>query len=150
MIPRTQIITEARSWVGTRFHHQGRCKKTANDKGGVDCIGLIAEVARAVGYPVEDKTDYGRQPEGSRLVEALQQQLQSTSLQAIQPGDVLVFAIEKDPQHVGIVSDLASGELGLIHAYLEARGVVEHRLDQYWWKKAVAAFSFPSNLKPQT
>jgi len=34
MVNRNDIVVEARSWIGTRFHHQGRVKKSANDKGG--------------------------------------------------------------------------------------------------------------------
>jgi hypothetical protein len=30
------IVACARSWIGTRFHHQGRLKKADGHKGGVD------------------------------------------------------------------------------------------------------------------
>lgn len=143
---REQVIAEARSWVGTRFHHQGRCKKNNAHKGGVDCIGLIVGVAQAVNFAVADETDYSRQPQGSRLSDAMHLYLHSIALSEVRAGDVLLFTFEKDPQHVGIVSELSGGELGLIHAYREARGVVEHRLDDHWWKKAVAAFEFPEKI----
>lgn len=143
---RQHIITEARSWNGTRFHHQGRCKKTNAHHGGVDCIGLIVGVAQAVGFDVKDETDYSRQPQGSRLFDAIHLYLHSIPLAQVKAGDVLLFTFEKDPQHVGIVSELSGGELGLIHAYREARGVVEHRLDEYWWKKATHAFAFPEKI----
>ena len=143
---RQQIITEARSWIGTRFHHQGRCKKTNMHKGGVDCIGLIVGVAQAVGFTVKDETDYSRQPQGSRLKDAMHTYLNPIPLSEVRAGDVLLFTFEKDPQHVGIVSELSGGELGLIHAYREASAVVEHRLDDHWWKKATHAFSFPQLL----
>ena len=141
---RQAIITAARSWVGTCFHHQGRCKRTAAHNGGVDCIGLLVGVAQEIGFPVQDETDYSRHPQGSRLADVLRHYLQPIALTEVRGGDVLLFTFEKDPQHVGIVSELSGGELGLIHAYREARGVVEHRLDNHWWKKAIAAFSFPS------
>lgn len=135
-----QIIAEARSWVGTRFHHQGRCKRTRTHKGGVDCIGLLVGVGTALGMEIADKTDYARLPESGKLEAALDRYLMPKPLSEVLPGDVLLFTFEKAPQHVGIVSLLPDGELGLIHAYMEARGVVEHRLDQHWWNKAVAAY----------
>ena len=142
---RQQIIEEARSWVVSRFHHQGRCKKTNTHKGGVDCIGLIVGVAQALGFEVQDEIDYSRQPQGSRLSDAIHLYLHSIALSEVRAGDVLLFTFEKNPQHIGIVSELSGGELGLIHAYREARGVVEHRLDDHWWKKATHAFAFPEN-----
>ncbi len=141
---RERVVREARSWIGTRFHHQGRCKKTEAHKGGVDCIGLIVGVAQSVGFEVQDETDYSRQPQGSRLSDAMYLYLNPIPLSEVKAGDVLLFTFEKDPQHVGIVSELSGGELGLIHAYREARGVVEHRLDDHWWKKATHAFAFPN------
>ncbi len=65
-----EIITEARSWLETPFHHQGRVRGV-----GVDCIGLIVEVARALKLPSAsgglvadyDERDYPREPDGERL-----------------------------------------------------------------------------------
>lgn len=44
MIYRKQIISEARSWLGTPFHPQARLKSI-----GCDCIGLIVGVLKNVG-----------------------------------------------------------------------------------------------------
>lgn len=140
---RENILIEARSWIGTRFHHQGRVKRTASHRGGVDCIGLLVGVAQACGYTVEDETGYSRIPDGLRLKAALDHALVPVALDTIQQGDVLLFTLQQHPQHVGIVSQLEGGELGLIHAYIESRGVVEHRLDPFWWNRAVAAYAFP-------
>lgn len=40
MITRNQIISQARTWIGTPFHHQNKLKNV-----GCDCVGLIIEVA---------------------------------------------------------------------------------------------------------
>jgi hypothetical protein len=45
---------------------------------------------------------------------------------------VALFRINKEPQHVGIITDI-----GIIHAYAQARKVVEHNLDD-WWKARLA------------
>ncbi len=61
------VMEIARSWVGTKFHHQGRRKNV-----GVDCIGLIVGVAQELGLNVEDKTDYAREPKDGELKAALE------------------------------------------------------------------------------
>ena len=49
-----KIIAEAHSWLGTKFKHQGRIKKTDNDSGGCDCLGLI------IGLDLNTKTGLKR------------------------------------------------------------------------------------------
>jgi len=43
-VTKQQIILQARTWLGTKYHHQGRLKKSKAGAGGVDCIGLIIGV----------------------------------------------------------------------------------------------------------
>ncbi len=152
IISRDRIVEEARSWMGTAFHHQGRVKKTEKHKGGCDCIGLIIEVARALKIMGKDGrllaeadvSGYGRLPDGQRLYRQLQQHLEEIPLRAVQPADVMLFCFDQNPQHVGLVSAYGEeGHFGLIHCYLQVRKVVEHRLDAVWQEKYVAAFRFP-------
>jgi NlpC/P60 family putative phage cell wall peptidase len=49
IIIRNTIIAEARSWIGTPYHHQAALKGV-----GCDCLGLVRGVWRAV---------YGADPE---------------------------------------------------------------------------------------
>lgn len=44
-----QIAAQARTWLGTHYHHQGRLKKSERGKGGVDCIGLIIGIIDELG-----------------------------------------------------------------------------------------------------
>lgn len=148
MTTKSEIIREARSWIGTRFHHQGRVKKNGGDRGGCDCIGLIIGVADNVGltchgrkYSEFDRSDYARTPDGSQLQAAFAKYLREIPVSDIEPGDILMFRFDKDPQHVGIVSNL-NDHIGLIHCYMQARGVVEHGLDDYWKERIVAAFEY--------
>ncbi len=161
-VSRTEIIAEAREWVGTRFHHQGRLKagdrsSAGKHKGGCDCIGLIMGVARKLnltdknGIPLNryDCTDYSREPDGNFLREMLSQHLTEIPLSDIKPADILLFRFVDNPQHVGIVSNyLHSAQksskqhnLGIIHCYVQARRVVEHLLDENWQKRIVASYS---------
>jgi cell wall-associated NlpC family hydrolase len=127
-----QILTAARSWLGTKFHHQGRKKGV-----GVDCIGLIVGVAAELGLQPPDRLDYARQPDESDLQIALATNLQRGRLQV---GSVALFSIDGRAQHVGIITDYQG--LGVIHAYIQARKVVEHVLDDEWKKRIISTFSF--------
>ena len=41
MITKEDVVREAKTWLGTPFHHQGRLKGV-----GVDCAGVIVCVAK--------------------------------------------------------------------------------------------------------
>lgn len=137
------IVEEARTWLGTRFHHQGRVKGV-----GVDCAGLVVGVAQAVGVSITDCSDYTRIPDGELLKKLCDQQLTSITRNDIAMGDVLLFRIEREPQHLAIVGnyvshslrDCGDGFLSMIHAYAPARCVVECRLDAVWMQRLVAAY----------
>lgn len=129
MIDRMDIVAEARTWVGTPFHHQARIKGV-----GVDCAGLVIGVARGLGLVPEgfDVTGYQRSPDGVSLVAYCEQHMTRISRDALQPGDVIVIRWRHHPQHLGIVGDYLHGGLSLIHAFSDANGrgrVIEQRLD---------------------
>ena len=124
---RAQVVAEARRWLGTPWVHQHRDCGAA-----VDCVGLVIGVARALGLvpPAFDFNGYSRRPDGT-LLAVCDMHMQRIQRAQMQPGDVLVVAVERDPQHMGIVGDYAGGRLSLIHACGPRTGhgrVVEHRL----------------------
>lgn len=123
-ITREQIVAEARSWIGTPWVHQHRTKGVA-----VDCAGLVIGVARALGVVADDfdVTGYGRQPDGT-LLTVCDTHLERITRDQMQPGDVVVVAVERDPQHMGIVVPYRGALLALVHAASVAGKVIEHRL----------------------
>lgn len=127
----SEIVAEARTWLGTPFHHQGRVKGA-----GVDCIGLVIGVARDLGLVDYASPAYGRIPNPVVMGRELRAHLLPAS--AIDPGVVLWFAFAQAPQHVGIVTDS-----GLIHAYATAGKVVETGLDPQWIARTRGMFRFP-------
>lgn len=144
------IVAAARGWLGTRFHHQGRLKKTAAHNGGVDCLGLLIGVAGELdlrlldGSPAValDSTDYTHTPDTEYLRRQLLRALEPIPGDGIiAPGDILLFRIDHFPQHLAIVSDMPSG-LGIIHSYAPARQVVEHCFDDWWKSRVQSAFRY--------
>tara|TARA_B100001123_G_C15336700_1_gene1033127 strand:+ start:4128 stop:4619 length:492 start_codon:yes stop_codon:yes gene_type:complete len=146
------LVKEARSWIGTPFHHQGRMKKV-----GCDCIGMVLGVIHSVGlhsrfrdnrgnlrpFTAFDQTDYAPDPNSAQLKETLDSHLDPISLEGLQAGDVLLFRIVRLPQHVGIVANHPYGGLSLIHAYAPARRVVEETLSPSWLTRTIGAYRFP-------
>jgi len=131
------IEVEARRWLGTPFRHRGRLKGV-----GVDCLGLAVGVAEALGLPVIDSLDYPRRPDAETLRAGLAAQLQRLEPEAARPGDLLRLAVNGKATHLGILSRLADGRPGLIHAYAPCRKVVEHGWDGQWPGPAVDAWRY--------
>ena len=138
---RAELVTVARTWIDTPWRHQGRLKGV-----GVDCVGFLSEVGRECGVlSVEETANYQRRPDGKTLRAKLDRALILKPISDMRPGDVLLFnTVGAQPDHVGIVADYpAAHELGVIHAYLPARKVIEHRIDASWRRKIVCAFHIP-------
>lgn len=136
MLPSTLIISTARSWIGTPFHHQGRLKGV-----GVDCIGLIVGVAAELGIVTPDQTGYARTPSAGLLRLALDRAL--TAAPDLAPSRIVLMRWESEDMHVGLLADSPYGGLSLIHAYAKARRVAEHRLDVEWSNRIAMVYHFP-------
>ncbi len=135
-MPSMDIVTEARSWLGVKWLHQGRSRE------GVDCAGLVIKVAHGLGLTDFDTADYARQATDETMLGLCREHLTPISLADIEPGDVLVMRFDNQ-RHIGIAGDYLYGGLSLIHAYASARQVVEHRLDSVWLARVIGAFRFP-------
>lgn len=132
-----QIIDEAREWLGTPFHHQGRLKGV-----GVDCVGLIIGVGRALNLQKDyiDEGDYSNIPDGS-MEAKVNDVLIRIPRDYRQPGDIVHFAWTAIPQHLGILTDQNT----VIHALgHDGHGkVVETHLAPAHLKRVRAVFRFP-------
>ncbi len=151
MITRDYIIKEAKSWIGTRFHHQGRVKKKYKNYGGCDCLGLIIGVAKELnigsgvynknGEEISlykfDRTDYRRIP-GSHELYVVLMQLMLRKNSKLKIGDVILFKIQNRLQHLAFYSYNHS----IIHSLAETRRVTEHKLNNYWEARIDSVFSF--------
>ena len=158
MTEQSKIVAAARSWIGTPFHHQARVKGK-----GCDCFGLIIGVARELNLRGKngtlvadhDEVTYPKMLNSQYVVDRLSQIFDEIPVESAEPGDVVLFKIHGNPQHLAILSDYSSVLssinvtqekpadqviLGIIHCTMDTRGVVEHRLDDDWLSKIYKAY----------
>lgn len=143
MIDRQTVIQEARSWLGTPFHHQAALKGI-----GADCIGLVRGVCMALGILPRDFAlpAYARQPDGTSLIalaDHYMARITDASPADLKPGDVVVVSFDREPQHFGLVGDYRHGGLSVIHAHSVAGEVIETRLLFGLGMAFVAAYHLP-------
>jgi NlpC/P60 family putative phage cell wall peptidase len=129
VITQEAIVAEARAWIDTPFHHGARLKGV-----GVDCVGVVVGVARALGIAVEDRAAYPLRPDGSLRPELDRQMLRVAEAST---GDVLLMRFEGEPHHVAFFA----GET-LIHAYARVRRCLEQPFDDYWRAKVRGVYRF--------
>lgn len=136
------IINQARTWLGTPFHHQARLKGK-----GCDCLGLIVGVVDELGVKDThgkllssyDELNYSKQPDGEYLIQKLQAVLKEVPKEEARAGDLALFVIANNPQHLAFITDHEHG-LGMIHCEARTRKVVEHRLDDEWNDRLIKVF----------
>ncbi|WP_438990432.1 NlpC/P60 family protein [Lentibacter sp.] len=141
-----EVLTEARAWIGTPYHHQ------ASQKGvGTDCLGLLRGVWRRV-YGAEPEAvpaytpDWSEPQREERLWAAAARHLRAVPLAEAEAGDVLLFRMRSDAmaKHLGILS--ASGAAPrFIHAY-SGHAVLESPLTPPWQRRVAALFRFPEEI----
>jgi cell wall-associated NlpC family hydrolase len=151
LITPEDILDQARTWLGTKYHHQWRLKKSERGGGGVDCIGLVIGVIGELGMqdgngnPLTeaDEFNYSMYPEQGRLVRSISKHFLAVPLDERRIGDLLLFRTFRDPQHVGLMSEYPSGGAGLIHCNSSAGQVVEQPLTDTWLRMLMHVYRFP-------
>jgi NlpC/P60 family putative phage cell wall peptidase len=136
----SHIITLARGWLGTPYHHQASLKGV-----GTDCIGLVRGIYRelyggeAEAIPAYSR-DWAEATGEETLIAAARRHLVEIAPAAAAPGDVLIFryrgrAVAK---HAAILATPAT----MIHA-IEGATVSEVTFSPWWRRHLAAAFRFP-------
>lgn len=141
----TDLVEEARAWVGTPYVHGASVLG-----GGTDCLGLIRGLWRGrYGSEPEVIPTYSfdwSEPQGEEVLwAAARRVLQPVPEQAsLRAGQVLLFRMRDRSvaKHLGILSNAGSAPK-FIHAY-SGRGVVESSLSRPWARRIVERFEFPS------
>jgi cell wall-associated NlpC family hydrolase len=136
-VTREDVVAEARSWIGTRWIHQGR------NRHGVDCIGLVVVVRRELGLGGYDVAGYPREPDGTFLAHFFNAGGVRVGILKAQPADLLLFKDARSPCHVGIITARNDDTLRMTHAAASRRKVVEELVIHEWQRKWVAAIQMP-------
>ena len=130
-------VLEARTYLGVPFQHQGRTAA------GLDCVGLLVVVFRALGHPVHDLEAYARDPHHG-LLERTVEANGCVRVDDPQPGDIALIAFHGVTRHAALIGDHADG-LSLIHAHnMGSKRVIEHRLDAKWAKRVTRVYRMPA------
>lgn len=142
---RPDILVEARSWLGTPWHHQGHTKGR-----NCDCIGLVVEVLRSCGYiPEFVYPVYDRMPHGDEITPYLKKYLEGPiDLKDALPGDVVQITWGKRiPMHLAFFGNYAhvaiSAPLSLIHSMLMPGFVAEHIYIGEWIERTKGIYRIP-------
>lgn len=129
------VVATARKYIGLPFVHQGR-----NLKSGLDCVGLLVQIAKDCQITHQDFRGYARAVNSAQLRKALE--LSCIEIKSSpEKGDILVFWIvdRMKPQHVGICA-------GNTFIHSENRkiggGVREELYSEEWKKKTHSVWRF--------
>lgn len=111
MSVRQQIVTEARRWLGTPYHHQGQVMGA-----GVDCAFLLIRVYHAVGLipdidPRPYPPDWHLHRDAERYLGWVR--LYAHPVEVPQPGDIALFRFGRCISHGAIVISWPQ----ILHAY---------------------------------
>lgn len=138
------IVAEARSWLGTPFHHQAALKGV-----GCDCGGLVRGVGAACGVldiPEErwaPYAAYGRTPHPERMRAALEEFLVPISEDQADVGDVCwLHWREGLPMHLAILGMLDT-RFTIIHALIDNERVIEHGFAKEWQDRVTSWWRYP-------
>jgi len=139
VLRRRDIVQAARNWIGTPYRHQGR------GRAGLDCVGLLVEVANDMGHPVDAPTAYSNQPQGWQLLVPCDAQLWKPARQdRIIPGDLAVFNgwSPNEPQHFAFIGHSPHG-MTIIHSFSKFARVLEQPWNRLWEKKFHGLYNLP-------
>jgi NlpC/P60 family putative phage cell wall peptidase len=135
-----RIVAEARSWVGTPYHHQAALKGV-----GCDCLGLVRGVyANVYGsepeLPPAYSRDWAETQARETLAEGAGRHLMAIPIGIASPGDVLLFALndQSPAKHCSIMTTPDR----MVHA-IESHAVTEVHLVPWWRVRIRFAFRFP-------
>jgi len=134
-LTRDDVIRQARSYIGTRYRHQGRSVR------GLDCAGLIIRVAWDLGASTYDTSGYGRHSSSHDFLDKFAANMDTIAYTKVKPGDVILFRDDIFPQHCAFYSEVGRQPF-IIHACARKKKVAEERMDDFWFGRRVSAFRF--------
>lgn len=135
MPSRAELVAEARTYLETPFHHQGRVKGT-----GIDCAGVLANLVNFMGYDVRERTNYGQSGNADLFLDGLRKVMVHVDEdEQILPGDFLLFPRGPGDYHGSVATDPGR----MLHAWADRGKVVEHSMGRRWMRKLHSVWRFP-------
>lgn len=138
------IVTIARRWIGTPYHHQA-----ATQGVGCDCLGLLRGIWAELGNaPISMVPDYPpswpKTQRHDRFAQRLAQYLRPIPLAQAKGGDVVLCRLRLGGPivHAGVLAHQTPDQRSFIHAHSRF-GVQETPYDPLWARLAQLAFRFP-------
>ena len=138
------IITEARSWIGTPYQHQARLKGV-----GVDCAMMIADICLTLNLITKEQLKMippypatWHVTDDKPILTDLMKEFGCKQINRYdyQPGDVLVFKVGRVPSHLAILTDQNT----MIHAQGGTiNKVTECSFSASWVKRMVEVYRLP-------
>lgn len=139
---RTDVVDDARLWLGTPYVHQASLRSK-----GSDCIGMPAGIARDRGTAegvawAADRAmhNYGPLPNPRFLIDACERYLDRIPTASADFGDIVLMRFTQEPQHFAII--VATDPPYIVHASRSVGKVVEHRLDEVWRSRIRLAYRY--------
>ena len=134
------VVTLARGWIGTPYHHQASLAGI-----GCDCLGLVRGVYRDyTGRDAETLPAYSRDwAEASgieTMLKAATRHLTPVPLADIAPGHVLIFRLR--PTTIAKHAAILATPTTMIHA-TEGAPAAEVAFSPWWRRRLAGAFAFP-------
>jgi NlpC/P60 family putative phage cell wall peptidase len=137
---REYVVSVARKWLGTPYHHQASIRGV-----GCDCLGLLRGVYREVmgsepEAPPPYSADWAEALGREILIEAVARYMEKIELVDAREGDTLIFRMADGviAKHCGILT----GPDTMIDS-VEGVGVCETHLNMRWVRRVAAVFRFP-------
>lgn len=144
------FVAVARTYLGTKFKHQGRLRGIA-----IDCVGLLVCVGRECGLEIEDHLDYDSKPNAAILRAAIERCCDEVTkrdhrtgavLPAIaRPGEIILFRLDSEKPETAVHAAMRT-PCGILHARgeVDVARVVEHGLTEGWRSRADSVWRYRS------
>jgi NlpC/P60 family putative phage cell wall peptidase len=134
---RQVLVREARTWIGTPYHHRAALRGV-----GCDCLGLLRGIWRDVlGQDVVELPrytgDWGDVSGDEALLDGLAAHLAEVPRATALPGDVLVFRMF--PGRVAKHCAILTAPQAFVHAW-QSTPTIEVVLSDWWDARIIAVF----------
>ncbi len=134
MTKREKFLQVAHTWVGVPWCRVG------SRRDGVNCLGLLVGVARECDFDMDiaDKeagATFTTSPIRGFMLKRAREDLDTIHMKDALPGDLILYRIGQEPQHIGIITCLKP--LQILHSHKAAKRCVITPPLRGWYRTLV-------------